>query len=406
MKRVLAVAVTVLLIVAAVPVAIGSGVAEDTVTLTIQTTDSDGDPRGGVSFSAAWDGTQVNKTTTQSSGEALLEVPAGATVTITIIDDQFTRNEPFVIEEATGGDVEVPVALGGTATVTVVEASEPVPRASVVVSKAGNQVATGTTGQDGTYETGQIETGAYTVQVSKPGYYDNETTITVGLSPTATVTLRSGAVDARFNVTDDHFATPRPLSDAVIEIPTVGTTLTTLGDGTQSTTLRVNRDYEVVVSKSGYQSTTVQFAVGETDTTLDVSIQRVPEMTLTAMNDRVVVGETGRITATNEYDEPIPNATVTLDGETIGQTDTDGALEFPVESAGNSTIEVTEDGRSAAVTIEGIPPAGQDTPTQSPTDTSTPTKTPTQTSGGGGPGFGVAVAIVALFGVAALMRRR
>jgi bacillopeptidase F (M6 metalloprotease family) len=162
----------------------------------------------------------------------------------------------------------------------------------------------------------------------------------------------------------------------------------------------VNTDYEVTATKDGYESVTRTVSVGESDESVTLAVQREEAVSVEATSTRVVLGEVTRLTATDEYGQPVAGATVSVDGTEVGQTDDRGVYDLTVESAGNQTVTVSTDGLSSSVTIEGFEPDGQDTPTtaaptDAPTDTPEPTETDT-TPGGGGPGFGAAVGLTAL----------
>jgi len=105
----------------------------------------------------------------------------------------------------------------------------------------------------------------------------------------------------------------------------------------------------------------------------------------------------------DEYDDPVPNASVTLDGSAAGETNANGVLSVPIESAGNHTIGANARNLAASATIQGVEPAPDETPTATPTPTPVPTTT--EPSGALGPGFGPVAAIIALLAVALLGAR-
>jgi len=375
------------------PTAVGSAAAAD-VTLTLTVVDQAGEPTGDVDLSVSWDGGSED-VTTRTNGQALVDVPEGERVEISVSDDTYLRNAPFVIGNATGGEVEIPVSLPGTAKITVIDSTGPVTDAAVTLF--GNDgFQSQRTGDSGTVTLEPVERTTYTVRVGKPGYLTNDTELAITGDVERTVRIERGAVELSFNVTDDHFDPPRPIESARVQIGDEAT-LSTLPTGRQGTSVPVNREYEVTITKEGYRSVSRTVAVDEAPVELNVSIQREPAVNVTAANERVVVGESTSVTVTDEYDEPIADASVSVEGSQAGTTDERGALSVEIPGADEQTIEVTVDGLSDTVTVEGIDPGTEAaTATRTATVTEAATATETTTTGGGGPGFGPLVALVAL----------
>lgn len=419
MSRSLVSAAVLLLVAAAVGQgAIGGAVAQ-AATLEITIVDSDGDPVSDIEVSVTWDGGDggPRTDTTRANGKVLFDVPEGSNVEITVDDDRYIRNSPYVLFNAGNQDVEVGVSRSGTATVTVVDGSGPVAGAEVRLSGDGGSVGQYTTDGDGEIATGRLERRTYDLRVSKPGYSTNETAINISGDVSQTVRLRRATVEAQFTVTDDHFDPPEPLENATVRIPQLGTTLSTLSDGTRSTNVPVNREYDVTITKEGWETTTTTLTVGESSVSHEASIQRIPALEVTSANDRVVVGESTTVTVTDEYDQRVEGASVSVDGETVGTTNSQGQLSVTIDRAGDVPVEVTRGDASASFTVEGVEgsqatptatgtstPTATDTPTGEPTETATPT--PTETPGDGGPGFGVVAAALAVLGAGLLGRRR
>jgi hypothetical protein len=389
-----------LVAVAALQGAIG-GAAADDVTLTITVVDGDGNPVSDVGFSVMWNGTSSGSTnaTTRANGQALVDVPDGANITVTIDDEKYIRNTAFRRTNVTQEQIDVPVSLSGTATISIVNDNGPVSNADVSLSRNDTTVSSLTTDTDGTVSTDRIERGSYDLLINKPGYLTNRTNITVTGDTNRTVQIRRSTVEAQFTVVDDYFQTPQYLENATIEIPTVGTTLTTLSDGTRSTDLPVNRDYNVTVRKDGYNTETVTLNVAESDGSHTITLKRALRIDIEAANDRVVVGESTTVTVTDEYDQAVGGASVAIDNETVGQTDAQGRLTVTIDNPGNRTIEVTNGTLSSTVAVEGVERNTDETAT--PSNTGTPT-----TVGGAGPGFGPVVALLALVGVSLVARLR
>lgn len=152
---------------------------------------------------------------------------------------------------------------------------------------------------------------------------------------------------------------------------------------------------------------TRDLTVRESETTLNASIQREPAVVVQADSDRVVVGGPVRVTVTDEYGNPVSGATVGAGDSEVGETDGNGEIRVPVESAGNVTISAESEGREDTVTVEGVQAGGGSTPTATATATATPsTDSPTETSTGFGPGFGITGALVAVLLGAIAARRR
>jgi PGF-CTERM protein len=402
---------TALVVAALAPGAIG-GVAAEDVTLTVTIVDANGNELGNVPVTATWndgDGGPVNRTTAPN-GQALFGVPAGANVQITVTDDRYLRNFPYTVENVTDQSVEVPVSLSGTATVTVEDANGVVEDAKVWLYQDGRYVDTKETGSDGTSTTDALERGGYGLEVRKTGYITNRTDIAIdGSTANKTVQIRRGSAEVSFRVTDDTFAEPRPLENATVNIRG-GASLPTLSNGFASTSVAVNREYQVTVSKDGYTSVTRTLQVEERPVNLNVSIRRSEAISVRAANDRVVVGESTQVTVTDEYGEAVAGATVSTGGSEIGTTDANGQLTVPLDTAGNATINVSNGSLSASTTVEVFDPDATPEPTATATATATETATETsaatETPGDSGPGFGVLAALAALAGAILLGRRR
>ena len=423
--------ITALLVVSVfVPAAVGGATAqEDTVTITLAVVDSNGEPVGDTDLTVTWadgDGGPKN-VTTAGNGKAFVDVPNGSTIEVQINDDQYVRNNPLRYANVRGEEIEVPVALSGQATITVEgESGNPIADAEVRI-REGSTIETLRTDASGQATTGRLEqrpaSRAYELVVEKPGYFDLDSSLTLTGTVNETVTITSGTRTVNFRVVDDHFDPARPIENARVRVPNIYSSQT-FENGETSTSLPVNREYTVQVNKDGYSSAGKRIAVDEEDKDVTVAISRADDLTVTAANDRVVVGESTRITVSDEYGDPVSNAAVSIGGERVGQTDADGQLEVTVDAAGNVSVDVADAGETASVTIEGIDVGSGETPTpddstptpeeRTPTpDEGTPTPEPDEettdddtTAGSSGPGFGVAAAIAALAGALALARRR
>jgi len=386
----------------------GTAAAQSQVTLTVTVVDQDGDPLSGIDISATWDdgaGGPVNETT-RANGQVLVDVPEGANVTLQIDDDEYVRNVPYVVEDAETESIEVAVSESATATVNAVNADgQPAENARIRLYRDGNYVVDRNAGSDGTITTQPVEEGEYSVIVTKPGFYRNLTKVEVTDETTTTVEIREGSVLLQAAVVDDHFNDSRPIRDATIRVESnngFDGTVPTLSDGTASVSVPVNDRYDVTVTKEGYETVERRVSVAEDEKSIDVEIQRTPEITLTPDNRQVVVNANVRLTVTDEYDEPVANATVTRNGTEVGQTDADGEVTATVPTAGNVTFTATSGDLTTTTNVTAFRP-GEETTNGAAT---TPEQTETETTAGSGPGFTVALTMAALLAVAALAHRR
>lgn len=388
---------TVVLVALLVGLAVGPtglAAAQSNVTLTITVVDADGDTVPNAELTATWDGGSATETT-RANGQALIDVPRGADVSIAVEHETYMRNEPFEITDASEGEVEIPVGLEGFAAVSVTDEDGPVRGATVRFQDGGLTAADVRTGSNGVAESGPLEHGSYALIVFKPGYFEHRETVTVGNASEFDVTLERGTVPVSFTVVDDHFEEPRPVPNATIRIEPLGTTLRTLSGGEVETSLPVNTQYEITVTKDRYVSVTKTLRVSESGREVSARISREPVVTLRSLNEQVVVGETTQVTVTDAYGDPIQGATVSVGGETVGETDAEGTLAVPIEEAGETTIRASYEGQSDEVRVTGYQPGG------TPTATDTP-----ETDGGFGPGPGVVGALVAVALAVGLLARR
>jgi hypothetical protein len=387
--------------VAAVPAAVTA--QQDQVTITSTIVDQRGDSVGsGVDVTASWDGGSVEGTTS-SNGQVLLDVPRGANVSIQIDDDQYVRNRPYTIEDASTSTVRVPVAQSTTAEITVRNADdETVEGARVLLYEYGaNEYVTDQrTGADGTVTTPAIESGSYRLDILNEGYYTNRTRVSISGQDTLNSTIEQGEVLLTVSVVDDYFE-PAESLDASVDIPGVGT-LRTGSDGDTTTTVSVNTRYDVTVSADGYDQAEQTIRVGEEDRTTSVTLDRTDTIDIDAPSE-IVLGQSVTLEATDEYDDSVTNATVTQDGEEVGTTDGDGEIRLTPESAGTVNYTVDDGDTQSTVSVEVFDPNAEQN--GSTPDGSSPTAE--ATSDGSGPGFTplTVVAAVALLSLVAYRRR-
>lgn len=349
------------------------------VTLTVTVTDNFNNAISDAKVTAFWDGGSESART-RSNGQTLIDVPEGATVRVYVNHSSYTLNNPVVVEDAATEEVPVEVFRKAEATVTVRDGGTAIEGATVVLTKEGDSrpAARGTTGSGGTFQSGTIEKGTYTIDVVKPGFERNRTTVDVGGSTSAGVRIESATTTVTFSVADDHFDEPEPLEDVTVEIRgETNANLPTAGSGEASIGLPVNAKYTVTVTKDGYETAERTVSVAESPRTVSFSINREPALSVEAVNERVVVGEKVQVTATDEYGERVANATVAVDGETVGTTDADGTYRATIDGGGEHTITVRKDGVSGSVTVEGVDPDGDGgTPTGTATGTESGTSVP------------------------------
>lgn len=380
---------------------VGAGAAEE-ITVDVTVVDQDGDPIGDVELTATWEDGEATATTT-SGGAALIEVPEGEDIEIETSHPDFVRNHVYEIENASVPEgesrlaIEIPMSEWGTAAITVEEDGEPVEDAIVRVRDILT-VETLSTDASGLAVSDRLEQGEYTFEIEKPEYLTEEITLTVDGNVSETVAIERARVTATFNVTDDHFDPPRPLEGATVELE--GASLTTDSDGERSTDLRVNRDYDVTVSKEGYDSVTQSISVDESDARFNLSIQRTPELNLTAANQRVVVDETTRVTVLDEYGQPVANVTVSVNGEELAETDADGEATVTIDQSGENELSATVGDLSSTVTVEGVGDDGE------PIETDDADEEIDDDPDEVGPGFGVGAVAIALLSLALLARHR
>lgn len=409
------------LLVSPLTVAAGSAATSTTTDATLRVTvvNAQGDALGNAEVTVSYDGEELTSETF-SNGEALFDIPEGATVEITPHHPMLVKNNPVTVENVTGTtSVTVTMYQSATGSISVVDASgNAVADANVQLRKEGRTViaASGTTGSDGAYTTPALERGNYTVQVTKPGYYDERASVALSGDTERTIEVEQGSVNVEFSVVDTHFDPAEPVQASIAIEDSTGTigTFQTDASGTRGVTLDVNTRYTVTVDKEGYEPVTNTFRVNERDRSETFEIRRTPQLTLEPMNTQVVVGQSVRVTVTDEYGEPAVGADVRVDGATVAMTDEDGIATLTIDQAGEVELRaVNGSARSSAVVVEGVSARTDDTATTTPANrTTTATATPTSTAGttttegggGGTPGFGVAVAVVAI-GIAGLLAR-
>ena len=387
------------LLVALSVVAAGPAAAqEEFVTLTVTVETPAGDPVRGATLTATWDDGSTSRTTA-ANGKAFVDVPDDADVEIAVEHDDYVRNFPATVEDASDEDVSLTVYEKATARIVVHDGESRIADADVSFRKDGRDedVVKGTTGGDGVVTSGTIEAGDYTVTVRKAGYYVAQEEFDVEGDVEQAITIQRGTVTLEVNVTDDHFEQPRPVGEATVEVRGSGS-VTTQPGGIGRISVPVNAWARIDVTKEGYRTTQADVYVGEEDEVVDLSVRRTPSISVELLSKRVVVGESVSLTVTDEYGDPVEGATVRLDGETVAETDANGGAVVQVSSGGNHTVAVESGPLEANASVRGV---GEGETTGN-GDSTGETETSAET-----PGFGVVVALLAILAVALVgMARR
>jgi hypothetical protein len=327
---------------------------DELVTLTIEVVNPSSNQRlGDVTLVVSWDGGQ-ERVTTASNGQALVDVPEAASVEITTDDDRYTRNEPYRIRVATERSHTIEVSRKADLDVVVTDAEGTVSDARVTLAQDGIEVVSGRTDDEGRYQSGTVAQGEYTLSVVKPGYYRTTRTVIVAGSPEERVSIERGRVDYDLIVEDPRFDPAQPVADATVSIEGVGE-VSTDDNGAATPLLPVNSRLEVTVSKDGYGTVTETVTTTESEGSLVFELSREPSLSLTAVNERVVVGEVVPVEVTDAYGDPASGVTVRLDGEAVAQTDENGRATVRIESAGDHELTARGQGvTSEAVTVRGV----------------------------------------------------
>lgn len=394
--------ISALMVLLLVALAAGSGAvaADDVVTLTVTVEDRNGDRVANAEVTATWDDGE-RTAVTASNGRAFIDVPEDEDVQLTIEHDDYVRNMPYLVEDATERDVTVDVARKGSIVFEATRNQAPVADADIVVRKDGERIVSGATNSEGRYETGVIERGEYSVSVTKPGHFNQSHTVSVEDDVTQDLQLERGSVTLSVTVRDDRLADSPPIEDATVEIGDVAT-VRTLDGGVASASVPVNTQLTVTVSKEGYAEQSESIHIRESDRELALNTSREPVLSLSASNERVVAGERVTLTVANEYDTSVEDATIRRNGDDVGQTDADGRLTLQLEEPGEyEFVAVRDDIESQTVSVRVVSDEG-DVPPDTPDETEA--DTPTEDDG---VGFGAALAFAALvLGTLFLRHRR
>jgi hypothetical protein len=153
-----------LIVVLSVAVVGPAAAQEDLVTITVSVETSGGDSVRGATVTATWDGGSTSATTL-SNGQALMDVPEGAEVELSVTHDDYVRNFPLPLEDASAEEVSMTVYEKASARVVVEDSQGPVEDATVTLRKNRRDVFEEPTGGAGVVTSGTIEAGTYSVVV-------------------------------------------------------------------------------------------------------------------------------------------------------------------------------------------------------------------------------------------------
>ncbi|MEF8821188.1 MAG: SpaA isopeptide-forming pilin-related protein [Halovenus sp.] len=398
MKRLGATVVVVVLVVGLTIGAVGTVSAQQQTTMTVSVTDGDGNPISDAEVTASW-GDGDGTATTRSNGNALIDVPTDADIEVSVEHPEYVQNIPKTVDDP-DNTVSIEMLEPGAAEITVVdeENGEPVEDVQLTLTHTnvgkhddGAEVATIETDGNGVAEIAEIEQREYTVETNRPGYLINETTLDLdGNDVTEQIEIESRNVEIEFNITDNYLDSPVEGAAITVDGSSAGTTTS---DGTQVTRLAVNDNYDITVAKEGYTEKTRELQVGEQPAGFELTIRRTPEISIEPLQTAVVAGQQTQVTITNAYGDPVPEASVSLNGEGVAQTNSQGSATFTVSDAGENTISVEYRGLEDSISIEGVEQTADNETEDGSTDSV-------------GTGFGIAVAVLVIAGLTIALSRR
>jgi hypothetical protein len=375
-----------------------------------------------IEVTAEWGDGQTNSDTSTSRGRVLIDVPPNTDVEFSVndSDDAFVRNhQPVRVDSAALDEpVTIQMAPRGGVTFAVVDTNgNPVEDTQLQLTHESDPrtVDIVETGTDGTVTVSGIEQRSYNVNILRAGYLREQQIVEVNEQEVSEeIEIESARVTVDFTVLDDHFSEPRPLEGAEVEIAG-GQRVPTDASGEAQARIQVNDDYEVTTILDGYQERTTTLRVGEKPTSLEIRTQRNPAISINQLQNAIVVGQPTQVTITNAYDEPVEGATVSLNDDTVGETDLQGQVVFNITQAGANTIEASYQSLSAETMLEGVDPNQSmdgdesDEGTDESDEETDGSDTADDSENGDdaiGPGFGIVAALGAVIGLALLAARR
>ena len=164
----------------------------------------------------------------------------GTLLTIILIISSCTESDPDVFGQIYGRVTNA--------------ADEPLSGASVNLSPKGNTVVTG---EDGTFEFKNLETGKYEIQVSKAGYKTVKSSVTVKASIEIQhdIRLYTESFSGIFGYVRDE-ETKTSVPGASVTLDPTGRTVLTDNNGRYEFKDPEPGNYSLVIAKSGYQNYT------------------------------------------------------------------------------------------------------------------------------------------------------
>lgn len=244
------------------------------------------------------------------------------------------------VEEIGGDDTSVTVRMTSDTLalkVTVYDADSFGPVSGIWVNVKGDD---GTSDSDRTDSSGLAEFDVtkdedYTVTIDADGYASFSQDVSMSDEARSVQYWLYPTDRFAFKVLD---ADGDPISGATV---TVGGTVkgTTGSEGTVATTLDTGESYLVKVTADGYQDYSQEMYIGENAVLTTINLVRSTSSVFLSVFDA--------------SKSPVSGATVTLDGDEVGQTDSYGRYTFSSLVAGTHTITVTATGYSSwSKTIE------------------------------------------------------
>ncbi len=448
--RALVVVVTLLTVVApiagaaaAFPVATEDGESDttttDDVTITVTVVDTNGDGVDGATVTVSWEGGSATEQTA-GNGKTFVTVPDDERLEISVDHPEYVQNFPLTVTNvAEDQEVTVDVTRPGTETVRVSdEDGDPVEdaRVSLIKDNEVRSVADGRTDAGGVFTAEGIERGQYRIQVLKSGFDQERVSVDVTGFSEHNVTIRSNRTRVNFRVTDGRLGEGVQARVSVRNGGEEVLSFRTGENGRAQQLLAVNSRYTVVVQRDGYRETSQSFRVNQRSTSVALTINRTDDLSLSADTTQVLAGNSIRVTVTDEYDDPVEGATVSLAGESVATTGPNGEATVRVEEPGTynltasdedvvsdpvevravsaatttarptTTAEPTTAEPTTAEPTTAVPTTAEPT-TAEPTATATAAGTTAGDGGGGAPGFLVGTALAGLLvGLFVLRRRR
>lgn len=368
MKRTLFSVVIIILVAVMTGTAASAASGQQQVTITVTVVDQNDEPIANTQLEAIWNGGS-STAVTKSNGKAFLDVPAGADVEILVSHNDYTRNLPYELTDASAESITIEVAEKAEASITVSDSDGPVEDARVRFWQNGQIIVSKATDTRGVMDSGVIEAGEYRVTVTQPGYYRESVRLTVRNEAQEEIQIEHGTVTVTFNVLDENFNPPKPVAGASITGDEIGS-VRTQANGVQQVSIPVNSKVEVTVEKDGFETVTQSIAVKEENTNVEISTRKNPDISFGFLNDRVVVGEQIHVTITDQYGQPVEDSVIYLDGNRMGKTDENGVLLVKLEEPGEHTVYAESGSLSSEThTVTGVVPMEQSDSEATPIDT-------------------------------------